>query len=411
MREMRPGGLASTGAGYPGMKNSLTPFGVTIVCVSWALLLGGCSRGAVASQETAPPAPAVSVANPIVRQLVDWDDFTGRFEAPQNVDVRARVGGYVQAVHFRDGQMVRKGQLLFTLDPRPAQAQYEFAQAQAALAKADFDRAEKLVSQNAISRQEYDSARAAMIQAQATERARALDVEFTRVTAPVTGMVSDRRVDPGNLVAGGSSAADVLTTIVATNPIYFTFDASEATLLKYERQARAGKPAPVRVRLQDETDYNWTGRLDFADNAVDAKSGAVRLRAQINNPNNFIRPGMFGRARVVGSGAYQALIVPDVAIANDGPRKVVYVVDRAGVVSAKPVDIGPLTGDLRVIRSGVQPDDLIIVDGIGRAAPGQKVAPTKVALQEAAPAPSTAPANISAPASWASPASTLPAGK
>ncbi len=391
------------------MKILSAPVGA-VLYVSAMLALSACSRGA-ASTQTAEPAPPVSVANPIAREMVDWDDFTGRFEAPQDIQVRARVGGYVQAVHFRDGQSVKKGQLLFTLDPRPAQAQYEFAQAQASLAKGDFERAEKLIEQKAISQQEYDSARAAMVQAQATERARALDVEFTRVTAPASGLVSDRRVDPGNLVAGGSSAADVLTTIVATNPIYFTFDASEATLLKYQRQARAGKAAPVRVKLQDESDFGWSGQLDFADNAMDARSGAVRLRAVIANPNNFIRPGMFGRGRVVGSGAYQALLVPDEAIANDGPGKIVYVVAKDGVVAVRPVDVGPLSGSLRVIRTGIRPDDLVVINGVQRAVPGQKVTPQQAKIEEAAP-PSAAPPNaISAPPAWASPASAVPAGR
>lgn len=399
--------VTDQGAGNRGMSKTFALSGAAMLCVASTLALTACSRGA-ASTQNAPPAPAVSVANPISRDMIDWDDFTGRFEAPQDVDVRARVGGYVQAVHFRDGQMVKQGQLLFTLDPRPAQAQYQFAQAQAALAKADFERAEKLIQEKAISQQEYDSARAAMVQAQATERARALDVEFTRVTAPASGMISDRRVDPGNLVAGGSSAADVLTTIVATNPIYFTFDASEATLLKYQRQARAGKPAPVRVKLQDENEYVWNGQLDFADNSVDARSGAVRLRARIANPDNFIRPGMFGRARVVGSGAYQGLLVPDSAIGNDGPAKVVYVVGKDGVVAVRPVDVGPLAGSLRVIRTGLQPDDLVVVSGIQRAVPGQKVTPEQTRIEEAAAPSAAPPTTIAAPPSWASPASTLP---
>lgn len=365
------------------------------------LALGACSRGAVASQEQGPPAPPVSVANPIAGDVVDWDSFVGRFEASKSVEVRARVGGYVQAVNFRDGQYVKEGDLLFTLDPRPAQAQLDFARAQLALAKADYERAEKLVGETAISQQEFDAAKATFTQAEATAQARELDLEFTKVTAPMSGMVSDRRADPGNLVSGGSAQATVLTTIVATNPIYLTFDASEAQLLKYQRQARSGKAAPVKVRLQDEADYKWQGRLDFADNAVDASSGAVRLRASIDNRQNFIRPGMFGNALVVGSPTYKALMVPDQAISTQGNAKMALVVAADGSVTPHPVELGPLDGNLRVVRSGLQPTDLVLISGAQRVQPGQKVTPQKVQIkQEAAPEDAPKP-GLAAPSAMA----------
>ena len=377
--------------------------GLAVVALA-ALSAAGCSRGAGAgAQQGAPQAPPVPVANPLAREVVDWDAFVGRFEASKDVEVRARVGGYVQQVHFRDGQYVNQGQLLFTLDPRPAQAQLSFAQAQLALAKADFERAEKLVKETAISQQEFDAAKAALTQAQATADARALDLEFTKVTAPIAGMVSNRRVDPGNLVSGGSEQATILTTIVGTNPIYLTFDASEAQLLKYQRQARAGRTAPVKVRLQDETDYKWTGRMDFADNAVDAASGAVRLRASIDNRENFIRPGMFGNALVVGSGAYQAMMIPDAAIMTQGANKMALVVDAEGTVAPRPVELGPLDGNLRVVKSGLQATDLVIISGVQRAQPGQKVSPQKTEIKaDAAAAGETPPAAIAAPAAMAS---------
>jgi RND family efflux transporter MFP subunit len=383
------------------MSKLFAPQGAALFCL--ALLAAACSRGASADmQGGGMPPPPVAVATPMAREVVDWDAFVGRFEASKDVEVRARVGGYVQQVHFRDGQVVSKGQLLFTLDPRPAQAQLDFARAQLALTKADFERAEKLVKETAISQQEYDAAKAALTQAQATADARALDLEFTKVTAPMSGMVSNRRVDPGNLVSGGNQDATILTTIVATNPIYLNFDASEAQLLKYQRQARTGRVSPVKVRLQDEADYKWQGRLDFADNAVDASSGSVRLRASIDNSKNFIRPGMFGNALVVGSAPYKALMIPDQAVVTQGASKLALVVGADGVVAPRPVTLGPLDGDLRVIQSGLQPNDLVIISGMQRAQPGQKVTPQKTEIKQTVTDEKSATPGLAAPAAMAS---------
>lgn len=348
-----------------------------------AAALYGCSKGQEAPAQGAPP---VTVAAPLSQQVVDWDEFTGRFEAPRSVDVRARVGGYIQSVHFKDGDFVRQGQLLFTLDPRPAQAalasaraQLAQGQAQLTLARTELTRAEGLLASQAVSQAEVDAKRgsvqtaeAAVAAANAAIRARQLDVEFTRVTAPISGRVSDRRVDPGNLIGGGSSAGDVLTTIVSSSPIYFVFDGSEALALKYQRDARNGS-APIRIRLQDETSYDRTGTLDFTDNAIDASSGTIRLRAVVQNADGFLKPGMFGHAQLAGSGGYAAMLVPDSAVVTDGPRKVVYVVAKDGTVGAKPVQLGPLANGLRVVRTGLTPDDRVIINGLQRARPGQKV--------------------------------------
>ncbi len=349
-----------------------------------AAALYGCSPR---SEAQAPPAPAVTVATPLVQTVQDWDEFTGRFEATQSVEVRARVGGYISGVHFRDGDYVRRGQLLFTLDPRPAQAalasaraQLSQAQAQLTLARSELARAETLLESQAVSQAEVDTRRgalqtaeAAIAAANAAVRARTLDLEFTRVTAPISGRVSDRRVDPGNLVAGGSSAADVLTTVVSSAPIHFVFDGSEAVLLKYQRQARQG-PAPVQVRLQDETGFTRSGTLDFTDNAVDTASGVIRLRAVIPNADGFLKPGMFGQARLAGAGTYQAMLVPDAAIATDQARRIVYVVGADGSVAPRPVELGPLVDGLRVVRSGLRPTDRVIINGVQRIQqPGMKV--------------------------------------
>jgi len=382
--------------------------------------LYGCSRP---SEAQAPPAPSVTVAVPLVQAVQDWDEFTGRFEATQSVEVRARVGGYVSGVHFRDGDYVRRGQLLFSLDPRPAQAalasaraQLSQAQAQLALAQSELTRSETLLESQAVSQAEVDTrrgalqtAQAAIAAANANVRARQLDLEFTRVTAPISGRVSDRRVDAGNLVAGGSSAADVLTTVVSSAPIHFVFDGSEAVLLKYQRQARRGA-APIQVRLQDESDFTRSGTLDFTDNAVDTASGVIRLRAVIPNADGFLKPGMFGQARLAGSGSYEAMLVPDAAVATDQARRIVYVVAADGSVAPRPVQLGPLVDGLRVIRSGLQRTDRVIINGVQRIQqPGMKVTATNGQIRPVARA-QTAPVTTIAPASSATFANSLSSG-
>lgn len=374
-----------------------------------AAALYGCSQS---SEAQAPQAPQVTVSVPLVRTVQDWDEFTGRFEATQSVEVRARVGGYIQGVHFRDGDYVRRGQLLFTLDPRPAQAALASAraslaqaQAQLNLARTELTRSETLLASQAVSQAEVDTRRGAVQQgeagvaaANAAVRARQLDLEFTRVTAPISGRVSDRRVDPGNLVAGGSSQADVLTTVVSSAPVYFVFDGSEAVLLKYQRQARNGA-APIQVRLQDESAYSRSGTLDFTDNAIDTASGVIRLRAVVPNADGFLKPGMFGQARLAGAGSYQAMLVPDAAIATDQARRVVYVVAADGSVAPRAVQMGPLVDGLRVIRSGLQANDRVIINGLQRVQqPGVKVQARNgriepVAQQAVAPVTTQAPAS------------------
>lgn len=374
-----------------------------------AAALYGCSPR---SEAQAPPAPAVTVATPLVQTIQDWDEFTGRFEATQDVEVRARVGGYISAVHFRDGDFVRRGQLLFTLDPRPAQAALASAratlaqaQAQLTLARSEYARAQTLLESQAVSQAEADTRRGAVLTAEAAVaaanagiRARQLDLEFTRVVAPISGRVSDRRVDPGNLIGGGSSAGDILTTIVSSAPIYFTFDGSEAVMLKYQRQARNGA-APIQVRLQDESTYSRSGTLDFTDNAIDTASGVIRLRAVVPNADGFLKPGMFGQARLAGSGSYQAMLVPDAAIATDQGRRSVLVVAADGTVAPKPVVLGPLVDGLRVVRSGLAATDRVVINGVQRIQqPGMKVQATAgriqpVAQQNQVPVTTAAPAS------------------
>ena len=351
------------------------------------------------SPAAAPTAPMVTVAAPIERTINQWDDYVGRFEASRSVEVRPRVSGQIVGVHFSDGQVVRQGQLLFTIDPRPfaaslAEARASVASAQAALglAETNLGRARKLLAANAVSQANVDtltaqvrSAQAELAAAQARVRSRALDVEFTQVRAPIGGKVSDRRIDAGNLVATGET---LLTTINALDPIYFTFDVPESLFLKASRARQAGNAAGqvTEIRLQDEAAYNWKGRLDFTDNGISQNSGTIRARAVVPNPNYFLAPGMFGNMRLADGGTANALLVPDAAVRTDQARKILLVVGKDNKVEAKPVEIGPLVGGLRVIRSGIAKTDRVIVQGVQFATPGAQVNPrvTQIKPTEAA---------------------------
>lgn len=359
---------------------------LAVLAISMSVALAGCSGGE--ESQGAPPPPEVTVATPLAGEVVDWDDFVGRFEAPDNVEVKPRVSGYLIGTHFRDGQYVRRGQLLFTIDARPAQAQLDQAraqlvraQAQAVNARTELARSRTLAEQRAASVEEVEqrqaalrSANADVSAASAALRARQLDIGFTRVLAPISGQVSQRLVDPGNAVTADQT---VLTTVVSTNPLHFSFNGSEALLLRFQRQDSSRIGAPVRIKLQDEAQYVHAGRLDFVDNVLNAGSGTIRGRAVVPNPDGFLKPGMMGRLRLASSAPYRALMVPDTAIATDAARRVVYVVDRTGTVGVRPVQLGPLNGNLRVIRSGLGPQDQVIIGGIQRAMPGSKVKPKK----------------------------------
>ena len=368
----------------------------------------------------APPPPTVTVATPLVRQIAEWDDYSGRFEASKSVEVRPRVSGAITGVHFTDGSVVRQGQLLFTIDSRPyvaalneARAAVASARSDLALAQADYSRATRLLEVDAVSRSDVDrvrarvqAAQAALAAASARVQSRALDVSFTQVRAPITGRISSRRIDAGNLVQGGGSGAEgtMLTTINALDPIYFNFDASEALFLKARRARESGAaPSNVEIRLQDETDYRWHGRLDFTDNGLDTRSGTIRLRAVVSNANQFLTPGMFGNMRLSTGGAAPALLIPDSAIQTDQARKIVLVAGKGGDVAQRPVTTGPLIDGLRVIRSGLGPNDRVVISGTQMVMPGVKVQvrPGKIAPQAVAAAPDTVPVPLSGEATFA----------
>lgn len=357
---------------------------LVLVAGAWWLLRDGTPPAAAA------PAPVLTVAAPLTRDVTLWDEYIGRFEASKAVEVRPRVSGAITAIHFTDGQIVRQGQPLFTIDPRPYRAALAEARASAASARSDLalarlelDRASRLVDIEAVSQSEIDrlrarvnAATAALAGADARIAARTLDVEFTTVRAPLSGRISDRQIDAGNLVSAGDAGGTLLTTINALDPIYFTFQGSEALFLKTKREG-GDRGADVEVRLQDESDYRWKGRLDFTDNGLDPRSGTIRARASFGNREMFLTPGMFGNMRLSTGRTTRALLVPAAAVQTDQARKIVYVVGKDGMVAAKPVEIGPDVDGLRVIRSGLAPTDRVVITGYQFARPGTK-AETKV---------------------------------
>lgn len=343
-------------------------------------LLAACKDPAPAP---APP-PAVVVSQPLSREVADWDDYSGRFEAQDMVEVRPRVGGAIQSVHFTDGQRVSKGDLLFVIDPRPFEAQLararaDLAGARAALANADAElrRAQTLITSKLISQAQADLRAAEQLQAaarlaaaEATVAAQELNLSFTRVTAPLTGRVSYRRLAPGNIVTADTTP---LTTILSEDPMRFIFDAPESALLRYRREAGGKVNRPVEIRLQDEVEYRWKGRIDFIDTAMDRSSGTIRGRAVVRNPAGVLVPGMFGQMRLFADKPFKALLVPDEAIVTDQTRQVVYTVDARGLVAQKVVKPGRLLDGLRVIQEGLLATDRVIISGVQRARPGKSV--------------------------------------
>ena len=377
-----------------------------------ALALSACSGS---GKPPPPPAPQVTVAVPLQRDVVDWDEYVGRFEAIQDVELRPRVSGTIDRVMFENGQRVSAGQALFTIDPRPyvaalGQAQAQAAKANAALvnARSELARADKLLAAQAISKEEYEtkqanvrSAAADLAAGQAAVTNARLNLGFTTVRSPITGLVSDRRVSKGNFATEGTT---VLTRVVSTDPIWFSFEGAESFYLKYLREAKSGErgssrfaPNPIDIQLSDETGYNWHGRMAFVDNAIDPQTGTIRAHAVVPNHDHFLTPGMFGRARLLGSGSYQALLIPDEAITADQSRKLVMVLGRDGKVVARPVETGPEVTGLRAIRAGLAPTDLVVLDGLAQLQPGAKVEPKRTVIKPRAPDTSPTMPSVTVP--------------
>lgn len=392
--------------------HAVSSFSLIRVAGNVALLLAlatfAASCGERQQQGGGPSPPAVTVAKPVKRTVFDYDEYVGRFTAINSVEVRARVSGYLDKVHFKDGQLVKQGDLLFTIDKRPfqntldqARANLDQAKSNLAFTESDYTRGQQLVRDKTITDQTFEqraqafrNAKASVSNNEAAVRQAELDMEFTELRAPVNGRIGDRRVSPGNLVTGGASGnTTLLATIVSTDPIYFEFTFDEASYLRYQRLAEKGQDiasrnasVPVAIKLIDESDFDHKGRMDFVDNVIDRSTGTIRGRAVFSNPNEMFTPGMFARVRVPGSPPYEGLLVPDVAIGTEQARRFVVVIDDQDTARIKYVTLGQLTPDnFRVIKEGVGPDDRVVVEGLMQARPGTKVRPEEKGAKPAGP--------------------------
>ena len=362
-------------------------------------LLVGCDEGV--AQNAAPQAPAVSAADVVVKSISQWDSFNGRIEAVESVQLRPRVSGYIDKVNYTDGQEVKKGEVLFTIDDRTYRAALEQAQAtlaraktQASLARSEANRTDKLVNTNLVSREEWEQRRAAATQAQADIRAAQaavdaaqLNLDFTKVTAPIDGRASRALITSGNLVTAGDSAS-VLTTLVSQKTVYVYFDVDESTYLHYQNLARSGQGAssnhlalPVEIGLVGEEGYPHQGKVDFLDNQLTPSTGTIRMRALLDNAQRQFTPGLFARVRLPGSAEFNATLIDDKAVLTDQDRKYVYVVDKEGKAQRRDITPGRLADGLRIVQQGLKPGDKVIVDGLQKVfMPGMPVNAKTVAM-------------------------------
>ncbi|MGC1459636.1 MAG: efflux RND transporter periplasmic adaptor subunit [Steroidobacteraceae bacterium] len=372
-------------------------FAAVVFTLAIVVQLSGCSRGETATPAAAMAPPAVSVATVVSRQISDFDEFTGRFEAVDRVEIRPRVSGYISSVDFVQGREVTKGEVLFVIDPRPYQAALKQAQAQLAqarsqltLATSEQDRANRLLAAHAISREELESRDAALQQgnanvagAQAAVDDAALNLSFTRVTAPITGVVSRAEITAGNLVTSGQT---LLTTVVSVDPIYVSFQGDEQGFLNFMNYARKGGAAevahPVFVGLANEEGYPHQGTIAFVDNEIDAATGTVRARGQLENHDRQFTPGMFARVKVTGSSTFPALLINESAVGTDQGLKYVLKVGADNTIEYRQVKLGPVVDGLRVVREGLNVGDTIVVNGLQHVRPGMTITPQRVAMGE-----------------------------
>jgi RND family efflux transporter MFP subunit len=371
-------------------------------------LLTACTQPSAPTSSSPPP--KVTISQPVARDVVEWEEYTGRLEAVQSVEVRARVSGYLQSVHFKDGSVVKTGDLLFVIDPRPYQAELERAKAEVAQANTQLERAEKdlarvqrLLRSRAASEEEVDTrfsdrrqAQASVQAARAMVEAAQLNVEFTQVRAPLSGRISRNFVSVGNLINGGTGQATLLTRIVSLDPIYCYFETDERAYLEEVRRSHTGEGTnahnsrtPVSLALTDEAEFVHQGYLDFIDNRLDPSTGTITGRAVLPNPTLLLTPGLFARVRVPASDTYKALMLPPEAVGYDLSQQFLFVVNEQNQVEYRRVTVGPIIDGLRIIRDGVQPEDWVIVNGIQRVTTGKKVIPEKqpIAARQQLPAP------------------------
>jgi multidrug efflux system membrane fusion protein len=360
------------------------------------VILSGCAR--TAAQPADPPAPQVTVADVVSRDITEWDEVTGRLEAVNTVAVRPRVSGYVAAVRFEEGAIVRRGDLLFQIDPRPFETETDRLRAELARARAtvqratsELQRAGRLASENAMSHEEQER-RAAFAQESAAQvaaveaalRAAELNLEFTQVTSPIDGRVGRAIITPGNLVSSGPGEATLLTTVVSLDPIYASFDADERTLLRHTDMTggRARQPAlPIRLALASDREFEREGKMNFLDNQIDPETGTIRGRAVFRNADRSLMPGLFVRLQLPGSGTHRGLLIQDRAVGADLDKRFVYLVSPERTIVYRGVTLGPIVDGLRVVRTGLGPGDRIVVSGLQRVRPGMKVDPVAVAME------------------------------
>ena len=389
------------------MKNSLTPF-----CLLPVLALAACQPEAPQMQP--PPPTAVTVANPVKQKVKEWDEFTGRIDAAESVMLYSQVTGYLMSIHFKDGTEVKKGTLLFQIDPRPFQAvldqalaQHEQAKVKLELSRSEYDRASKLLDSKAISAEDYDTRSKAVREAEAglrvtqaaVDKAK-LDVEYTQIKAPLDGRIGRKLMDVGSLVIGGPMGATALTSIVSLDPIHCYIDADELTVLRYQKLNREDTSLstrddqlPCEMALANDTGFPYKGVIDFVDNRLDPTTGTIQVRAVFQNPKpergqRALQPGYFARVRLPGGGDYEAFVVDDKAVQSDQAQKIVYVVDDKNIVMPRPIDVGPVINGKRVVRAGLTEKDRVIVNGMAKIGPGMPVTPMTEA--EAAKAQQTA---------------------
>ncbi len=377
------------------VRQGLTLLGMVLLITQ----LSGCDKGV--AQNAAPPPPEVSAAPVLIKPVSQWDNFNGRVEAVQSVQLRPRVSGYIDAVNYREGDEVRKGQVLFTIDDRSYRAALEQAKAelararsQASLARSESGRSEKLIGTQAISREAWEQRRSAASQAQADVLAAEaavdmaqLNLDFTRVTAPIDGRASRATITAGNLVTAGDSAS-VLTTLVSQQQMYVYFDVDENTFLNYQAMARQGQQRhalPVEIALVGEQGFPHQGKIDFLDNQLTASTGTIRMRALLDNQQRQFTPGLFARVRLPGSAQFEAVLIDDKAVLTDQDRKYVYVVDGEGKAQRRDIQPGAMVDGLRIVKSGLQSGDKVIIAGLQKVfMPGMPVTAQPVAMRAAA---------------------------
>jgi RND family efflux transporter MFP subunit len=383
------------------------PFGFILGIALTAGLLAGCGPSGGDAQ-AAPPPPRVSVATVLQKRVKEWDEFTGRFQAVETVEVRPRVSGYIDKVAFKEGGMVKAGELLFVIDPRPYQAEYDRTVADLKryktaldLARIESERVQRLRESGAVSQEELDERTSTVAQAEANVAGAKAAVEsaqlnlgFTRVTSPIAGRVSRAEVTRGNLVTGGNNGGTLLSSVVSMDPIYLYFDGDEQAYLRYVRMARDGErqssrdaPNPVRVGLANEEGFPHEGVMDFVDNQLNPQTGTIRGRAVLQNKDGLFTPGLFARIQLLGSGEYDAILIDDRAVNTDQSQQYVLIVGPDNKVEYRKVTLGRLNDGLRIVREGLKPGDTIVVNGAQRVHPGVTVTPERVAMGSDAPVP------------------------